>query len=394
VSVTTPTTQALSDSIIAQLEGTLGASIPLLPKSFSRVLAKVVAAAIVIDYKYAGFALLQMFVAHASARETEVNGKKIIPLVELGRQFGVGDPNAATQAEHVMAVTVLNQTGSLPIGSTLVDTDSGVIFQTTAAIFLDAAVVNPTVRAVSDSDGGDGSGDIGNLEPGDTLSFANTPANVATDATVVSTTVTGADAEDPEVYRARVLRRIQARPQGGAYADYVAWSTEVEGIAAAYPYTGDNPGEVDIYVEATAESSGSEDGIPTAAQLTAVADSINFNIDGLASRRPVGAAINVLPITRTAFDVTIVGLLPDSPDTRDEIEDGLDELLRNRKPYIEGLSVLPREDRITSGALAGTAHEIAAAEGASITDVETTPNPLSYSLGHGELAKLGTVTWE
>ena len=33
------------------------------------------------------------------------------------------------------------------------------------------------------------------------------------------------------------------------------------------------------------------------------------------------------------------------------IEDGVDEYLRGREPYIEGLSVLPRLDNVTQGAV-------------------------------------------
>ncbi len=394
MSLTTPTTQSLSDTIVAQLESAFGQSIPLLPKSVLRVMAKVFAAAVVIDYKYASFSLLQMFAQHATIRETEVNGKIIRPLVLIGELLGVGQPENATQAEHTMAVTVLSQVGDLPMGTQLVRSETQVIYVTTATVPLDAAIINVTVRASSDSDGGDGSGTIGNLEVDDELAFANTPPGVGSVATVVATTVTGADAEETEVYRARVVRRRQRPPQGGAYADYQIWAEEVEGIIAAYPYTGTLPGEVDVYCEADEASSGSEDGVPTVAQLDDVFESIELNLDGKATRRPIGAAINTLPITRTGFDVTIIGLLPDTPETRDAIEEGLDEYLRARKPYIVGLSVLPREDRITSGALAGIAHDIAASEGASITNLTTTPNPLSYSLDPGELAKLGTPTWE
>lgn len=390
----TPTTQALSDTIIAQLESSFGQNIPLLPKSFSRVLAKVTAAAIVIVYKYAGWILLQMFVAYATMRETEVNGKKIKPLVEWGRLIGVGDPNPATQAQHTMSVAVLNQTGSLAAGELLVDSTSGVIHQVVASVLLDAPTVTFTVRAVSDSSGGAGSGSIGNLEPGDTISFANTPPQLATDATVVAQTVAGEDAETEDGYRTRVIRRFQARPQGGAYSDYEEWATDVEGIAAAYPYTGDLPGKVDVYVEATPESSGSEDGIPTDGQITQVEDYINGDEEGAPARRPAGALVAAHAITRTAFDVTIVGLLPDTAEMRDAIEEGLDEYLRTRKPFIVGLSVLPRVDRITTGALSGIAQEIAESEGASITNLVTTPPLLSHSLEHGELAKLGAATWE
>ena len=54
MSLVTPSTQEISDDIIAGLEGALAQSIPLLPKAFSRVLAKVLAAVFVLLYKYAG----------------------------------------------------------------------------------------------------------------------------------------------------------------------------------------------------------------------------------------------------------------------------------------------------------------------------------------------------
>lgn len=391
MSVQVPTTQELSGTIVAQLEGSLSQTIPLLPKAFSRVLAKVLAGGVVIVYRYAGFSFLQMFVAHATIRETEINGKLVRPLVEHGRKIGVGDPNPATQAEIVLSVTVLNQTGDLKAGLLLTRSQTGIVYKVLGAVALDAPTVTATVRAVADSTGGNGAGAIGNLEPGDTIQFANTPANVATDATVVSQTVAGEDAEDAEVYRGRVLQREQRRPQGGASADYYTWGMEVSGIANVFPYKGD-PGEVDIYVEATEESSGDPDGVPTAEQLTAVEDSIEQNEAGLATRRPIGAAKNVLAITRTAFDVVITGLVPDTTDTREAIEEGLVEYLFNRKPFIVGLSVLPREDRITQAAAGGIVESIAAADGASVTSVALTPGP-SYTLGAGELSKLGTITW-
>ncbi len=80
-----PTTAALRDTIVAQIAGSISQTIPLLPKAFTRVLAAVLAAAIVIVYKYASWQFLQLFVAHATDKETEINGKKIRPLVEWGR---------------------------------------------------------------------------------------------------------------------------------------------------------------------------------------------------------------------------------------------------------------------------------------------------------------------
>jgi uncharacterized phage protein gp47/JayE len=392
MSLATPTTRDLSDQIVAQIAASLSQSVPLLPKAFVRVLAWALAGAIVLVYKYAGFIFLQIFVAHASAQETTVNGKTLIPLVEWGVLLGVGRPNAATKAELLIAVSVTDQTGDLPAGTQLLYAPTRVVYVTTATVAKDAPTIQVTIRAASDDAGGDGSGDIGNLQPDDVVSFASTPAGVATDAVVVSQSVTAADAEDPEAYRARIVRFVQRRPQGGAYADYQTWAEEVEGIVHAYPYTGDNPGEVDVYIQATEASSGDPDGIPTGAQLTAVAEAIELEESGLATRRPVGAAVNVLPISLKEFDVEISGLDPDEQSTRDAIEDGLDEYLRSREPFIVGLSVLPRDDRITEAAVGGIVDDIVSALGAVVTVVELDPGP-AWTLENGQKARLGTITF-
>jgi uncharacterized phage protein gp47/JayE len=392
VSLVPPTIQAISSTIIAQLEASLSQSIPLLPKSWTHVLAKVLAGVFIQLYKYASFQFLQLFVAYATMNETEIAGKKVRPLVEWGRLIGVGDPYAASRAEIVTEVTVLNQVGDLPANSPLVRSETGIVYTTVAAVPLNAPTVLVTIRASADPEGGRGAGVIGNLEPGEVVSFANPLPNIFRDAVVVSQTKAGADAETPDAYRKRIIRRFQARPQGGALADYRMWAEEVPGIVTAYVYTGTNPGEVNVFCEATPESSGSDDGIPTEAQLTAVFDNINLDQDGKATRRPAGAAVNTLPISRQAFDVTIVGLLPDTADNRDAILESVEEYLFTRQPYIVGLSQLPREDRVTQAAVGGVVNETAAALGAAVTDVMISPGP-SSTLEHGQKAKLGNAVW-
>jgi uncharacterized phage protein gp47/JayE len=288
--------------------------------------------------------------------------------------------------------------GSLAGGTQLLYAPTGVVYLTNAAVLLNAATVTVTATASSDQEGGDGAGTIGNLEPGQILQFAGSPPNVATNATVTGSAVVGADGETEDAYRGRVLARFQRRPQGGAYADYQVWGTEVPGIRNVFPYTGNNPGEVDVYVEAEA----GPDGIPNGSQLTQVADYIDFDPNeapsptGLANRRPANAAVNVLPIVRTAFDVEITGFeATDLDGVLDSIELGVDEFLRSREPYIVGLSALPRLDRITQGAVAGVVQEIAEANAASVAAVTLRRSAVvitEYTLTRGELAKLGTVT--
>src|SRR5690242_16266836 len=129
MSPATPTTRAIRDNIVAQLEASLSQTIPLLAKAFAPVLAWALAGAIVITYKYAGFIFLQLFVAHASAEETIVNGKKIRPLIEWGRLFGVGDPNPAQRTELIVSVPVTNQTGNLEAGVVLMRTPTRILYK-------------------------------------------------------------------------------------------------------------------------------------------------------------------------------------------------------------------------------------------------------------------------
>lgn len=392
MSLETPTTRQLSDQIIGDLQASLSQTIPLLPKAFARVLAWVLAGVFILVYKYSSFIFLQMFVRHASSAETTINGRKLIPLVEWGLLLGVGRPQAATRAEHTIAVPVTNQTGSLAAGTTLLYSPTRVLYQTVAAVAFDAPTVQVRVKAIGDDAGGDGSGAAGNLANGDVLAFASQPPNVGSTATVVSQQVTGANAESWDAYRARVIRRRQALPQGGAYADYRIWAEGVPGIVHVYPYTGVLPGTVEIFVEASEESSGSEDGYPTSPQLDAVLEAINLNVSGQATRRPANAAPLVASITRVEFDLTVSGLDPNTPENQSAINDGVDEYLRSREPYIVGLSVLPRDDRVTDAAVSGIVDNIVSALGATVTTVELTPGP-AYTLAHGEKSKLGTPTY-
>ena len=394
MSLQTPTTAEISASIIAQLETTLNQTIPLLPKSFLRVLSKALGAVFILLYKYAGFIFLQQFVATASDKETTINGLTVKPLVEWGRLIGVGDPIAATQAELLIDITVENQTGSLPSGSQLINSDNGVTYITIGAVLLDAATVQATIRAVSDQTDGGGAGAIGNLEPADVVSFANPLPNVARDAVVDSVVVTGVDAESTASYRQRVIDRFQVRPQGGAYADYRIWGEDVAGIANIYPYTGD-PGEVDVYVESSTET----DGIPTGAQLDAVADAIELDDNGLASRRPANAFVNTLAITRSEFDTVIDGLVVDNiAQVKADIEAALVQFYLDAEPFVDGLTIPPRRDRITRSALTGLVEDIVTAASGIFTevtfDVAGVGGSLDlYILQEGEKAKSDTVSY-
>ncbi len=399
--MTTPTTLELTANIIASIEASIGQAVPLLPRSFIAVLAKALAAVIVILYKRGDFIGLQWFVKTASVKVTTFNGTEFVPLIEIGRQIGVSDPGEATQAELLVDITVENQIGQLDAGTQIVGTTNGVVYLLLNSVLLDAATVQGTFRAASDQFGGDGSGVQGNLDPGDTsLQFANPLPNVARSVLVDSQVVTGADGEDLDTtYRQRVLDRFQKRPQGGAYADYELWGEEADGIINVYPYTG-QPGQVDVYSEATVASSGNPDGIPTPAQLQAVLDLINFDAAGLASRRNANAFVNSLPITRTGFDVTVDGIqgVDSLAAVQGDVTTGVEEYFRGAEPFISGLSVPPRLDQLTRTRLSAIVEDIVTAAGGTFTsaifELEGVPGSLQvYVLGEGEKSKASAVAF-
>jgi hypothetical protein len=297
---------------------------------------------------------------------------------------------------------VLTQTGNLVAGEKVIRTETGVIYEVVAAVPLNSPTCMFTIRAIGDPDGNGGDGDIGNLQPGDKLSFASAPATIGTEATVVAQVVAASDAETPERYRNRVLNKVQKRPQGGAYADYVEWAFDVPGIVNVYPYAGEDPGgsgpgQVDVYCEADPDVSGDPDGVPSGPMLTAVLNAINLNAaSGKATRRPVSAAPNALPISRVEFDVEVTGLQPDTPETRIKITEGLAEHMLTLEPFIVGISTLPRKDRVTQAAVSGIIDSIASAQGATVSKValfESAVEITAYTLNHGQKAKFGIANY-
>ena len=398
MSVETPTTTEINAAIIAQFETDLGQTIPFLPKSFLRVLSKTLAGFIALIFRQGNFNLLQQFVSQASDQATTVNGITITPLIEWSVLIGIGYPVAATRAEYTAEFTVTLESGQIDSGTALYFSDSGVTYITIGAILLDAPTVQGTIRAAGDQDDNGGRGDIGNLLIGDTVSFVSPVPNVENDAEIITELVKGIDQESTEAYRQRIIDRFQKVPQGGAPADYEMWAEEVLGIINAYPYKGD-PGVVEVYCEATPESSGDPDGIPSAPQLEAVEESIEYDDEGLASRRPVDAYVDVLPITRTACDVTVHGLSLEEGNLatlKTNIELGLTQYFLNAAPFIAGLTIPPRQDRITDTSVTSVVNDIVNASGGTFLGVSLviggSPTEV-YPLGKGEKTKVGSVSY-
>lgn len=117
----------------------------------------------------------------------------------------------------------------------------------------------------------------------------------------------GADVEDDESYRERILFRKRNVPQGGSAADYVIWASEVPGVTRVFVerlYAG--PGTVRVFPIFDDDYPG---GIAPAGLIATVRDFIS-------TVQPAGGAVNVTGPAPAVIDVTIAGLTPNTADVR------------------------------------------------------------------------------
>jgi hypothetical protein len=165
----------------------------------------------------------------------------------------------------------------------------------------------------------------------------------------------------------------------------------VPGVLNVYPYTATLPGQVDVYVE----SSTDPDGIASPAQLAAVLAAIELDGGGLATRRPATALVNAFSISRRVFVVEVTGLaVSDAPTVQAQIDAAVADYFTQRAPYIVGLTVPPRTDRIVSSSVASIVDAIVSAAGGLFSGVvvKLSGAPITiYTLATGEKAKGSAV---
>jgi uncharacterized phage protein gp47/JayE len=397
MAIDTTTIKGISDGIVSQLEQSLNVQFPLLPKAFNRVLAKAIASVFIMLTHYSNFIQLQQYVSTCSANNITILGFTINPLNFWGDLIGVGDRKAGERAIHTVTVTVSQTSGVIDAGTQLISATNGFTYITSQAYNLTAPSIDIEVKAANDEAGNAGVGALGNLENGTEISFVNPPVNVGKNAVVIGQVQTGADPETADAYRRRVITAFKRRKQGGAYIDYKIWGEEVPGIVNVYPYTG-QAGEVDVYCEATEASSGNPDGIPTPSQLEAVKASIEFDQNGKATRRPAGTFVNTYAITRTGFKVKVNGLVVDNiAQVQQEIERAVTEFFVAAEPYIEGLSVPPRTDTISTVEVEAVIVDVVKANNGTFLNAQVSladDTPVSiYQLGIGEKAKLSEIAF-
>jgi uncharacterized phage protein gp47/JayE len=207
--------------------------------------------------------------------------------------------------------------------------------------------------------------------------------NVDSEAMVTVVDTEPVAAEDIESYRADVIQSVRLEAQGGSAADYRLWASDVPEVRTVYPYTQPaNPGNVDIYVEATKENTAplAIEGVPTTQTLedvytpqvgstpesgVLITNPVNGN-----GRKPIGVfALNIYAVNPLPVDIYFTGLSDESIVS--QIRSIFDDLLYDIRPFIPGADILiERNDYITIAKLNSEAYQLLAGTGIIYTEME------------------------
>lgn len=386
-----PTTKEIAETNKANLEAYLNQDSPPVDIAFLNVLALTGAFTTTGLYKYA-----------ADRAKGNLALTAIEPDLELiGENLSV--PRKAAEAA-ILTQTLTATTGTIISQSnSFIGDANGVRYFPDAEYTSIAGVVTMTVTAES-------TGVVGNLNVGETMSISNQVAGAETVATITVVDNIGAEIEDLEVYRQRVLFADRGVTGGSNAADYKIWSEEVAGVKTAYPYSGKPfdvfltsfPGDRTVYIEA--ETNIDPDGIPPTSLLDEVRAVLNIDPDTGLSRPCLGLTDDTLyveKIERKEFFVKVINIQIQSDllsQVETDIESAVEVYFLAIAPFVVGIDFQEdRKDIITPVTVSEVVQNILTAAGGSCEEVtvgETVITTFStFTLNPGILAKSGGVSF-
>lgn len=269
-------------------------------------------------------------------------------------------------------VTLAGNIGSSVAAGTQMQDSEGTIWATTDTdVIGGAGTLEANVEALV-------AGASGNAAAGVVLTLVSAVAGIDSEATVATGgIVDGADEEDAEDWRERILLRIRRRPQGGAEADYELWAREASTLIGQarpsehYPV----PGDVTVWLLSKLAASP----LPETGTVTAVQDYID-------PIRPVTATVYAQAPTAVAIDMTIA-VLPNTTAVKNAVIAELDDLfLRAARP--DEATTIPNS--VVRAAISAADGEVS--HTLSSIDGDGTGNS-SLTTPIGSIAVRGTLTW-
>lgn len=281
----------------------------------------------------------------------------------LERWASVWGVRRRAAAYAVGSVTFAGTNGATIAAGTLLRRQDGAQIETTALATIASGTATVAARARL-------AGSAGNTTAGAALILVSPSSGVTSTATVAAGGLTGgADTEDDDALRARVLERIRMPPQGGAERDYRAWALEVPGVTRVW-VAPQEMGAGTVTVRFVRDGDASI--IPDPAEVAVVADYI-------AVRRPVTAEVYVVAPVAMPIDMTIQ-IAPNTPTVQAAIQAELADLLR--RDAEPGGVILVSRIRESISVAAGESDHVLLVPAGNVVQ------------GTGEIAVLGTITWQ
>lgn len=194
--------------------------------------------------------------------------------------------------------------GQVPSGTQLQAADESVYVTTAASVDGKAPITAAAAGAAGNAPGG--------ME----LVLVSPVAGVMSSA-VAGEITGGADAEDDESLRERLLQRQKNPPKAGTKADYVAWALAVAGVTRAWCYP-QELGQGHVTVRFMTDGM-TENGIPNAVMVKRVEEYIT-------SQMPVTAILHVEAPIPKPFELTL-DVLPDDEAVKEKIESAVESVI-------------------------------------------------------------------
>lgn len=344
-----PSLSDLVDRIKKDLESRLASAGSILRRSVLYVIAKVQAGGFHLLYGRLEYLSLQIFPSDADEQY----------LLKWSTLFNVPRKQATFAGFNV---SLVGSNGSVVPAGTILKRSDDVEFTT----LVDATIVSGSISVgVICSD----AGATGNTDPDSTLNFVSPVSGVNSQATVGSVVITGEDQEGLELWRARIILKIQTPPQGGALSDYVAWALSVAGVTRAWPYQDHlGPGTVGLAFVMD-RNVGSI--IPSTDQIAAVQAFVD-------SVRPVTAIVTCFAPIADTLNFTI-GISPTTASVKAAVIAELTDLIQ-------------REGEPGGTLLLSHINEAIATAAGEVDHALTSPSANVVSAS-GHIPVMGTVTW-
>lgn len=266
--------------------------------------------------------------------------------------------------------------GTVIVADTIFQRADGAQYAVDADVTVAGGVATLALTAVTE-------GQASNAVVGTQLSLAAPIFGLASTATVAAGGISGgADIEEIEALRLRVLARIKNPPQGGAAWDYPEWAKEVAGVTRAWCYPKE-AGRGTITVRFVRDNDASM--IPDVGEVAAV----QAWIDG--KRPPSGELYVVAPIA-DATNYTI-HLSPDTPAIRAAVEAELRDL--HLRECIPGGNYFDPDTRTlkTGGTLLLSHIREAISLAAGENDHTLTAPAANVVAATGHISTFGVITW-